>query len=98
MVSGEVLINNQPARSKLARFIEKKIHQWVTQNQAGQHKDKESTLPENLAYKVAFTEDEVKQVSCETEINVGGHLWRGCELATDTQMAFIHSMKRLQPH
>jgi hypothetical protein len=93
MVSGEVLINNQPARSKLARFIEKKIHQWA---QAGAQAG--STSTGDLAYKVAFTEDEVKQVSCETEINVGGHLWRGCELATDTQMAFIHSMKRLQLH
>ncbi len=95
MVSGEVLINNQPARSKLARFIEKKIHQWASKQQSDQHSE---TATEDLAYKVAFTEDEVKQVSCETEINVGGHLWRGCELATDTQMAFIHSMKRLQQH
>ena len=90
MVSGEVLINNQPVRHKLARFIEKKINQWA------QHFTDVTT--NDLAYKVAFTEDDVKQVSCETEISVGGHLWRGCEFAGDTQMAFISSLKRLQPH
>lgn len=89
MVTGEVLINNHPTRSKLARFIEKKIHQWAENHDgAGQ----------TAVYKVAFTEDEVKQVSCETEIHVGGHLYRGCDLAADEQMAFIHSLKRMQQH
>lgn len=90
MVSGEVLMNNQPARGKLSRFIEKKIHQW-----AEHFTDKPSS---DLAYKVAFTEDDVKQVSCETEIHVGGRVLRGCEFAGDTQMAFISSLKRLQQH
>ena len=93
MVTGEVLINNHPTRSKLARFIEKKIHQW-----AQSHNQGHDSAAETAVYKVAFTEDEVKQVSCETEIHVGGHLYRGCDLAADEQMAFIHSLKRMQQH
>jgi hypothetical protein len=90
MVSGEVLMNNQPAHRSLARFIEKKIHKWA---EATEH------IPLNeLAYKVAFTEDDVKHISCETEIIVGENIWRGFELASDSQLAFISSLKRLQQH
>lgn len=100
MANGEVLVNDQPLRNKLARFIDKKIHQWV---ERVEHREGaapgESAEPDALDYKVAFTQDsDVKQVSCVTEIRLGGNLWRGCELASDTQSAFIHSLKRLQPH
>jgi hypothetical protein len=91
MVTGEVLVNDEPARNKLSRFIEKKIHQWIEHHQ--------ELSPDQLNYRVTFSDDDdVNQVSCETEITVGGHLWRGCELANDTQIAFIHSLKRLQQH
>lgn len=90
MGNGEVLINDQPLRNKLARFIDKKIHQWAETNHP---------LPEPFAYTVAFTEDsEIRQVGCMTEIRLGDVRWRGYEFASDTHSAFIHSLKRLQPH
>ncbi len=92
-----MLVNDQPLRNKAtARFIDKKIHQWAEHREdAGG----DGRAPDGLDYKVAFTEDSgVKRVSCVTEIRLGETLWRGCELATDTQSAFIHSLKRLQPH
>lgn len=91
MANGNVLVNEQPLRNKLYRFIEKKIHQWVEHH--------EGAPCEEIEFTVAFTEDSgIKQVSCMTEIHLHGCKWRGCELAGDTQSAFIHSLKRLQPH
>lgn len=89
--NGEVTINDLPTKSKLFRFCEKKIDQWIQSHAEG---------ADTVEFKVSFTEeDEVRQVSCVTEIHLGGGaVWRGCDLAADTQQAFMHSLKRLQPH
>lgn len=88
--NGEVTINDLPTKSKLFRFCEKKIGQWIQSHAEG-------TDP--VEFRVSFTEeDEARQVSCVTEIHLGNAVWRGCDLAADTQQAFMHSLKRLQPH
>jgi len=88
----QVTINDTPTKSKLYRFCEKKIDQWI----------RTRFVPRNLAdleFHVAFTEEsDSKQISCVTEVTLGGSVWRGCDLATDTHMAFMHSLKRMQPH
>ncbi len=94
MMNGQVLVNDHPLRNKLYRFIEKKIHQWVESRMTPQ---KPMPNEEDVAFTVAFTEDDA-QVSCVTEIELGGCKWKGCELASDTQSAFIHSLKRLHVH
>jgi hypothetical protein len=92
-LSGEVTINDSPSKSKLYRFCEKKIDQWI------QSKTAQSHAVNSAAFRVSFSdEDDGEQVSCVTEIHLGGSLWRGCEHANDTQRAFIHSLKRLKPH
>mgnify|MGYP001592371548 CR=1 FL=1 len=91
LANGEVTLNEQPTKSRLSRFCEKKIGQWL-QN----HATNNTPLAEEIAYRVAFTEeDDVDQISCVTEIRWAGSVWRGCELAPDAQQAFIHSLKRL---
>lgn len=96
MVTGQVLINNQPARGKLTRFIDKKIQQWL-ESHANFHSQDDANAA--LAYRVELELDEdEKQVSCETEIEIGGAIYRGYDLSNDTQQAFIHSLKRMQEH
>lgn len=94
-----MLVNDQPLRNKLARLIDKKIHQWAEHKEGAEIVKGGEADRAALDYKVAFTEDsDVKQVSCVTEIRWGGRVFRGCELAGDEQSAFMHSLKRLQPH
>lgn len=96
MTNGFVTVNDAPTKkSKLYRFCEKKIDQWAKAHSGGQIPDQ--TESSSLEFHVSFTEED-EQVSCMTEIHWGGSTWRGCDLAADTQMAFIHSLKRLQPH
>ncbi|HVK61080.1 MAG TPA: hypothetical protein VM432_06000 [Bdellovibrionales bacterium] len=88
---GEVTVNDLPNKSRLFKFCEKKIDQWL-QNLG-------SSTDEPIEFKVEFTEEEdTRQVSCVTEIHVGQSVWRGFDLSTDEQQAFMHSLKRLQPH
>ncbi len=89
MSSGEVTLNDTPTKSKLYRFCEKKIDQWAKDHVVDQ---------EEFDFVVSFNETETKQISCTTEIHCGGHTYRGWDLDHDTQQAFIHSLKRLQPH
>lgn len=96
MFNGQVTINDSPTKSKLYRYCEKKIDQWI-QSRVGSA-DPTISNP-TIEFRVSFTEeDESRQVSCVTEIQFGNSVWRGCDLAPDTQMAFMHSLKRLQPH
>lgn len=92
MVIGQVTVNDEPTKAKLLRFCEKKIDQWIKS-----HFDQNSTPQADAEFKVSFQE-EGKQISCVTEISMKGALWRGCDLGGDTQNAFMHSLKRLQPH
>jgi hypothetical protein len=90
---GEVTINDVPSKSKLYRFCEKKIDQWI------QSKIQQSLAADAVAFRVSFSdEDDGAPVGCVTEIQLGGSVWRGCEHANDTQRAFIHSLKRLKPN
>lgn len=89
---GSVTLNEHPTNSKLFRFCEKKIDQWIEARAAATSAASEAT------FKVTFTEEEGKRIACETEIRCGTALWRGADLANDTQQAFMHSLKRLQPH
>ncbi len=97
MGSGQVTINDTPTKSKLYRFCEKKIGQWVKTRL--ENRSPVDGGPDEIQFRVSFTEEtNAQQVSCVTEIHLGGSLWRGCDLAGDTQNAFMHSLKRLQPH
>lgn len=90
--NGQVTINNTPTKSKLYHFCEKKIDQWIKT-----HVGAESFS--NAEFRVDFSEETgTKQVSCVTEILLGESKWRGCDLGGDTQNAFMHALKRLQPH
>jgi hypothetical protein len=90
-LNGEVTVNDLPTKSRLFRFCEKKIDQWL-QNHG-------SETAEHVDFRVEFTEEEeTKQVSCVTEVRVGPHVYRGFDLDSDEQQAFMHSLKRLQPH
>lgn len=96
MSNGQVTINDTPTKSKLYRFCEKKIDQWI-RTRFGEAASGDS--PAEIEFRVFFNEEtESRQVSCVTEIQLGESVYRGCELAADTQMAFMHSLKRLQPH
>lgn len=104
MVNGEVIVNDVPMKkSKLYRFCEKRIDKWY-KNQAGLFIESDiepgiESGENEIQFKVEFTEeDECRQVSCVTEISMQGMRWRGCDLGTDTQNAFIQSLKRLQNH
>ena len=95
--NGQVTINDEPTKSKLYRFCEKKIDQWLQSRidpvgpNAGSAGAAEFT--------VSFTEEpDTSQIGCMTEIHLGDSVWRGWDLDSDTQQAFIHSLKRLQPH
>lgn len=91
--TGVVTVNEAPLKSKLFRFCEKKIGQWVEEHVT----EPDGSGP--VDFKVSFIEeDETRQVSCETEIRLSGRSWRGCDLGSDEQQAFIQCMKRLQPH
>ncbi|MES2964818.1 MAG: hypothetical protein V4760_13080 [Bdellovibrionota bacterium] len=91
--TGTVTVNDAPTKSKLYRFCEKKIDQWIESRAADESKD----VP--IEFKVSFIEeDETRQVSCETEIRVQGHLWTGADLGSDEQQAFLQCLKRLHPH
>jgi hypothetical protein len=98
--NGKVMIDDEPTKSKLYRFCEKKIDQWIKSQIALAHEGQYSTAEEpDAEFVVEFAhEDGTKQVSCMTEIHIRGALWRGFDLATDSQQAFMHSLKRLQPH
>jgi hypothetical protein len=93
--NGQVTVNDEPTKSKLYRFCEKKIDQWLQSRL-----DPQGNLgAESAEFTVSFTDEtEGKHVSCTTEIHVGDSVWRGWDLDSDTQQAFIHSLKRLQPH
>ena len=97
MPNGHVLMNDQPLHGKLARFIEKKIGQWAEHHSAD-GSDPEFTVTFSDADEDAARNARVKRVECMTEINWNGRTYRGCDLAADTQSAFIHSLKRLHPH
>lgn len=88
-MNGIVTVNEAPTKSKLYRFCEKKIDKWA---EGRFHRSP-------IDFTVSFTEEEdTRQISCETEIRFGDHVFRGADLGSDTQQAFIQSMKRLQPH
>lgn len=87
--NGQVTIDECPSKSKLFRFCEKKIDQWL---------ESHVTEPQTPAeFRVSFTSEdaESKQVSCVTEIHLGTQVLRGCDVDVDQQAAFLHSLKRL---
>ena len=90
---GQVILNDTPTKHKLYRFCEKKIDQWLHAHAGVDHSAK---VP--AEFSVRFSEDDGEQISCVTEIHFGDSMYRGCDLAHDAQEAFMHSMKRLQPH
>lgn len=83
---GQVTINEAPSKSKLFRFCEKKIDQWLESHA--------QVDPSAAEFNVSFTEED-KQISCVTEIHLGEQVFRGCDVDGDTQAAFLHSLKRL---
>jgi hypothetical protein len=84
--NGTVTINEAPSKSKLFRFCEKKIDQWLESH----------AVDSPAEFSVSFTEeDEAKQISCVTEISMGGKTLRGCDVDVDSQAAFLHSLKHL---
>jgi hypothetical protein len=94
LANGQVTINDCPTKSKLYRFCEKKIDQWLRS-----HSGSGDQTVESVEFRVSFSEETgTKQVSCVAEILLGGATWRGCDLANDTQNAFMHALKRLKPH
>lgn len=91
--NGLVTVNDEPTKSKLYRFCEKKIDQWLRDHFGNGEMDP------GAEFRVEFTEEDgSEQISCVTEICLRGTLWRGCDLAGDSQQAFMHSLKRLQHH
>jgi hypothetical protein len=86
MTNGQVTINESPSKSKLFRFCEKKIDQWLEAHPLTQARPAE--------FRVSFS-DEDDQISCVTEIQVGETVLRGCDIDVDTQVAFLQSLKRL---
>ncbi|RYZ75422.1 MAG: hypothetical protein EOP05_07865 [Proteobacteria bacterium] len=91
---GQVTVNELPSKSRLFKFCEKKIDQWL---QSHVTQDSGSTSEVPIEFTVSFTEeDDCDQVACMTEIHFGSSVFRGCDLAVDTQQAFMHSLKRLQ--
>lgn len=90
--TGFVTVNEHPTKSKLYRFCEKKIDKWI-RSRLGT----DATRP--ARFSVSFTEEGgARQVSCVAEIQMGDCRFRGCDLAQDPQMAFMHALKRLQPN
>lgn len=102
LISGQVTINDEPTKNRLFRFCEKKIAAWL--------RDQIKTLDPSDAptdfqneFKVEFTEEEesrqgMRQISCVTKISSYGTTWKGFDLAADSQQAFLHSLKHMQPH
>jgi hypothetical protein len=94
VANGQVTINELPSKSRLFKFCEKKIDQWL-QSHLDPKLASSPDLP--VEFSVSFTEeDDTDQVACLTEIHFGTSVFRGCDLALDTQQAFMHSLKRLQ--
>ena len=87
IANGQVTTNEgQPAKSKLYRFCEKKIDQWLESHDVSSPAE----------FRVSFSEEgDSKQISCVTEILMGEKILRGCDMDVDTQAAFLHSLKRL---
>ena len=82
----QVTINEAPSKSKLFRFCEKKIDQWLESH----------SVHSPAQFRVSFTEeDETQQISCVTEISLDGKILRGCDVDVDSQAAFMHSLKHL---
>jgi hypothetical protein len=99
MSNGHVFMNDTPTKSKIYKFCEKKIEQWIRSHlqEQGSISAEESENP--IEFKVLFNEEsDSRQISCTTEVLLGNSVYRGWDLAADTQMAFMHSLKRLQPH
>jgi hypothetical protein len=86
ILNGQVTINECPSKSRLFRFCEKKIDQWLEAHPNG------SQVP--AEFRVSFTNEE-HQIACVTEIQLGETVLRGCDVDADTQAAFLHSLKRL---
>jgi hypothetical protein len=84
--NGQVTINEAPSKSKLFRFCEKKIDQWLESHPVDRMASAE--------FRVSFTNED-EQISCVTEIQLGDTVLRGCDVDVDTQAAFLHSLKRL---
>lgn len=94
--SGQVTVNDEPTKNRLYKFCEKKIDQWVRSHFEESSAD---ALESNGEFRVEFTEEDGSpQIACMTEVCLNGALWRGYDLANDSQQAFMHSLKRLQPH
>lgn len=108
MMHGMVTINDEPTKSRIYRFCEKKIDQWVQDHRDEVNGDDKESSPANAAFNsskvdddeilftVSFTEQETHQVACTTEVQCRGRSFRGWDLAQDTQNAFMHSLRRLQ--
>ena len=94
--TGTVTLNDEPTKAKLYRFCEKKIDQWLQSQLAAQGPQHPSDGPP-AEFNVSFLE-ESNQISCETEIHLGDAHFRGYDLATDAQQAFIHSLRQLRQH
>lgn len=91
---GQVTINELPSKSRLFKFCEKKIDQWL-QSHVTLGPEISPEIP--IEFIVSFTDEgDHEQVACMTEIHFGSSVFRGCDLAVDTQQAFMHSLKRLQ--
>lgn len=87
---GQVTVNDEPDTKRFFRFCKKRVARWAQRN---------GSPPEGAEFRVSISDNaDARGVSCETEIQLGGRLWRGCDLAPNVQSAFIHSMKRLQPY
>ena len=84
--NGQVTINECPTKSKLYRFCEKKIDQWLESH------SHEVVAP--AEFRVTFTNED-DQVACVTEIQLGERVLRGCDIDVDQQAAFLHSLKQL---
>ena len=102
LLNGRVTVNDTPTNSRLYRFCEKQIDQWV-------RKAIESATgltPDSLGdaeFKVEFTDESEgahggRQISCVAEVTVAGAHWKGCDLAADSQQAFMHALKHMHLH
>lgn len=84
--NGQVTINECPSKSRLFRYCEKKIDQWLESH----------AIQSPAEFRVSFTDEiESNQISCMTEIQLGETILRGCDMDADSQAAFLHSLKRL---
>jgi hypothetical protein len=92
-ITGDVTLNDEPIKQRLFKFVEKKISQWAQTHLPPEELPKAA---DGMKFHVSFMEEEDGgQVSCETEIQLGSHIWIGSDWASDTQSALMHSLKRL---